>query len=184
MPHTHVQRNLSVIASEERVRVVDPEAPEVVLADHPRTFDRDQRIEQEGHVRALVEQKRRAHQSRGFDRLFSVVPSARIMMEVLAERGENLGGATSGLLQLLDRIGADLLERAVAEVVARDRLSLRDVHHEVDRLERVRRGDAERSGSSSSHSTCKPLIPAYTNAPQLKRCRSPRSLLRVRTHQR
>ena len=56
------------------------------------------------------------------------------MMERLAERGENLGGATSGLLQILDRIGADLLERAVAEVVARDRLSLRDVHHEVDRL--------------------------------------------------
>jgi len=134
VPHTHVQRNLSVIASDERVRVVDPEVPEVVIADHPRTFDRDQRVEQEGHVRALVEQKRRAHQSRGFDRLFSVVPSARIMMERLAERGENLGGATSGLLQILDRIGADLLERAVAEVVARDRLSLRDVHHEVDRL--------------------------------------------------
>jgi transposase len=134
VPHTHVQRNLLVIASDERVRVVDPETPEVVLADHPRTFDRDQRVEHEGHVRALVEQKRRAHQSRGFDRLFSVVPSARIMMERLAERGENLGGATSGLLQILDRIGADLLERAVAEVVARDRLSLRDVHHEVDRL--------------------------------------------------
>jgi transposase len=134
VPHTHVQRNLLVIASDERLRVVDPETPEVVLADHPRTFDRDQRVEHEGHVRALVEQKRRAHQSRGFDRLFSVVPSARIMMERLAERGENLGGATSGLLQILDRIGADLLERAVAEVVARDRLSLRDVHHEVDRL--------------------------------------------------
>jgi transposase len=134
VPHTHVQRNLSVIASDERVRVVDPEAPDVVLADHPRTFDRDQRVEQQGHVRALVEEKRRAHQSRGFDRLFSVVPAARVMMERLAERGENLGAATSGLLQLLDRIGAALLDRAVAEVVARDRLSLRDVHHEVDRL--------------------------------------------------
>ncbi len=134
VPHTHVQRSLSVIASDERVRVVDPEVPNIVIADHPRTFDRDQRIEQEGHVRALVEEKRRAHQSRGFDRLFSVVPAARTMMEKLAERGENLGGATSGLLQLLDRIGAPLLERAVVEVVARDRLSLRDVHHEVDRL--------------------------------------------------
>ena len=116
------------------MRIVDPETPDVVLADHPRTFDRDQRVEQEGHVRALVQEKRRAHQSRGFDRLFSVVPAARIMMERLAERGENLGAATSGLLQLLDRVGAELLERAVTEVVARDRLSLRDVHHEVDRL--------------------------------------------------
>jgi transposase len=134
VPHTHVQRSLTVIATEERVRIVEPSKPMDVLADHPRTFDRDQRVEQQEHLRALVEEKRRVHQSRGFDRLFAAVPSARTMMDNLARRGENLGGATSGLLQLLDRIGADLLERAVAEVVLRDRLRLRDVHHEVDRL--------------------------------------------------
>ncbi len=134
VPHTHVQRSLTVVATDERVRIVDPEAPQLVLAEHLRSFDRGQRIEQDGHVRALVEEKRRAHQSRGFDRLFTAVPSARTMMDRLADRGENLGAATSGLLQLLDRIGAELLERAVAEVVLRDRLHLRDVHHEVDRL--------------------------------------------------
>jgi transposase len=134
VPHTHVQRSLTVVATEERVRIVDPEKPIEVLADHGRTFDRDQRVEQEGHVRALVEEKRRAHQSRGFDRLFAAVPSSRAMMEKLADRGDNLGAATSGLLQLLDRVGGALLERAVAEVLARDRLRLRDVHHEIDRL--------------------------------------------------
>jgi transposase len=134
VPHTHVQRRLRVIATDDRVRVVDPERPTVVLADHVRSFDRDQRIEQPEHLRALVEDKRRAHQSRGFDRLFSAVPSSRPMMERLAERGGNLGAVTSGLLQLLDRVGADWLERAVAEVVARDHLQLRAVHHELDRL--------------------------------------------------
>ena len=134
VPHTHVERLLTVIASEDRVRVIDPEAPGQILADHPRTFDRDQRIEQQHHLRALVEEKRRAHQSRGFDRLFAAVPSSRTMMERLAERGANLGAVTSGLLQLLDRVGADWLERAVAEVIARDQLRLRAVHHELDRL--------------------------------------------------
>lgn len=134
VPHTHAERLLTVIASEERVRVIDPEAPREVLADHPRTFDRDQRIEQPHHLQALVEEKRRAHQSRGFDRLFAAVPSSRTMMERLAERGANLGAVTSGLLQLLDRVGADWLERAVAEVIARDQLRLRAVHHELDRL--------------------------------------------------
>ena len=134
VPHTHVRRELTVIASDERVRIVDPTAPTETLADHRRSYDRDQRIEQEDHVRALVEEKRRAHQSRGFDRLFSAVPSSRVMMERLADRGENLGAATSGLLQLLDRVGADVLERAVAEAVARDQLHLRAVHHEIDRL--------------------------------------------------
>ena len=134
VPHTHVQRNLTVIATDERVRIVDPEHPSEVLAEHRRTFDRDQRVEQQVHLRALVEEKRRAHQSRGFDRLFTAVPSARTMIERLAERGDNLGAATSGLLQMLDRVGADLLERAVVEVIARDQLYLRAVHHEIDRL--------------------------------------------------
>ena len=83
---------------------------------------------------ALAEEKRRAHQSRGFDRLFAAVPSARTMMERLADRGANLGAATTGLLQLLDRVGADVLERAVVEVIARDQLHLRAVHFEIDRI--------------------------------------------------
>lgn len=134
VPHTHVQRKLMVIAAEDRVRVIDPEQPAEVLADHPRSYDRDQRVEHPEHLKALVEEKRRAHQSRGFDRLFAAVPSTRPMMERLAERGANLGAVTSGLLQILDRVGADWLERAVAEVVARDQLQLRAVHHELDRL--------------------------------------------------
>jgi transposase len=134
VPHTHVRRELTVIATDDRVRVVDPEEATVVLADHRRSFDRDQRVEEPAHLRALIEQKRHAHQSRGFDRLFSVVPSSRAMMEKLAERGGNLGATTSGLLQMLDRFGAELLERAVAEVVGHDQPHLRAVHHVLDRL--------------------------------------------------
>lgn len=134
VPHTHVCRSLTLFATDDRVRIVDPDAPTETLADHKRSFDRDQRIEHEPHVRALVEEKRRAHQSRGFDRLFSAAPSTRTMMEKLAERGANLGGATSGLLQLLDRVGADMLERAVADVVAREQLRLPAVHFALDRL--------------------------------------------------
>jgi hypothetical protein len=136
VPHTHVQRHLTVIATDARVRIVDPEVATEVLADHARSFDRDQRIEEPGHLRALVEEKRRAHQSRGFDRLFSVVPSSRSMMEHIAERGGNLGATTSGLLQLLEREGAERLERAVAEVVHHDQPHLRAVHHALDRLRR------------------------------------------------
>jgi transposase len=136
VPHTHVTRNLTVIATDDRVRVVDPEAPteKALLADHRRSFDRDQRIEIPEHLRALVEQKRRAHQSRGFDRLFSVALASRTMMDRIAERGGNLGATTSGLLQLLDRVGAEMLERAIAEVVEQDQPNLRAIHHVLDRL--------------------------------------------------
>jgi transposase len=135
VPHAYVRRELCVVATEERVRLVDPTTPTAApIAEHRRSYDRDQRIEHPGHLQALVEEKRRAAQSSGFDRLFSAVPSARAMMERLADRGDNLGAATSGLLQLLDRVGADVLDRAVAAVVARDQLQLRAVHHEIDRL--------------------------------------------------
>lgn len=136
VPHTHVQRSLTVVATDDRVRVLDPEAPTAtaVVADHVRTFDRDQRVESKAHLQALVEQKRRAHQSRGFDRIFGVVPSSRAMMERIAETGGNLGATTSGLLQLLDRVGAEMLERAVAEVVAQGQPNLRAIHHVLDRL--------------------------------------------------
>src|SRR5262245_58067051 len=55
VPHTHVQRSLTVIATHDRVRVVDPTAPTETLADHPRSYDRDQRVEQPEHLHALVE---------------------------------------------------------------------------------------------------------------------------------
>ena len=134
VPHTHVRRALTVIATDERVRVIEPDAVGKALADHPRSYDRDQRVEQPEHLRALVEQKRHAHQSRGFNRLFPLVPSSQTMIEKIAERGGNLGATTSGLLQLLDRVGAELLERAVAEVVGHDQPHLRAVHHALDRL--------------------------------------------------
>jgi hypothetical protein len=56
------------------------------------------------------------------------------MMEHIAERGGNLGATTSGLLQMLDRVGAEMLERAVAEVIAHDQMNLRAIHYVLDRL--------------------------------------------------
>lgn len=136
VPHTHVGKRLTVLATEERVRIVDPALPQQMLGDHARSYDRGVRVEDGRHLAELVERKRRAHQSRGFDRLFGAVPSARTMMERLAERGDNLGATTSGLLQLLERVGPELLEQAVAEVVAHDQPRMRAVHHVLDRLVR------------------------------------------------
>ena len=134
VPHTHVVRSLEVAATSERVRILDPEMPERVLAEHTRSFDRDQRIERPEHLQDLLDQKRRAHQTRGFDRLFGMVPSSRAMMERIAERGGNLGATTSALLILLERTSAPMLERAVAEVLRAETPTLRAVHHALDRL--------------------------------------------------
>jgi transposase len=51
VPHSHVRRSVSVLADEQRVRVFDGITE---LANHPRSFDRHQVIEEPAHLQALV----------------------------------------------------------------------------------------------------------------------------------
>jgi transposase len=116
IPHTYVQRTLSVRASLSDVRVLDGS---IVIATHPRHYDAGQQIEDPAHLAALVERKRKARQHRGQDRLAQAVPNSRTLLVQAAERGENLGSITAALPRLLDRYGACELEAAIDEALAR-----------------------------------------------------------------
>ena len=116
VPHTHVQRPLTVLASLTEVRIVDGSE---VLARHRRSFDRDAQIETAAHIEALVETKRGARAHRGIDRLAAHVPASRTLLERAAERGEPLGAITAALLRLLDQYGTEELTAAVAEALER-----------------------------------------------------------------
>ncbi|MGH9380406.1 MAG: IS21 family transposase [Thermoanaerobaculia bacterium] len=117
VPHDRIRRTLSVLASLSSVRVFDAEE---LVATHPRSFSRGEQIEDPEHVRALVQQKRNARQSRGLDRLAHTVPDSRELMRRLAERGRNLGSATAALLRLLDLYGREELAAAAEEALAKD----------------------------------------------------------------
>jgi transposase len=130
VPHTHVQRTLELLASEHRIRIVDGST---VIADHPRCYDRDRRIDIPEHLQHLQDHKRAAAHTRGFDRLFAAIPSSKPMMHRLAEQGANLGATTSRLLQLLDQVGAERMERAVSEALTLGMPTLRAVHHLLDK---------------------------------------------------
>jgi len=80
IPHTYVQRTLSVRASLSDVRVLDGS---IVIATHPRHYDVGQQIEDPAHLAALVERKRKARQHRGQDRLAQAVPNSRTLDEAL-----------------------------------------------------------------------------------------------------
>jgi transposase len=117
VPHTHVQRTVSVLADEHRVHIFDGITE---LANHPRSFDRHQQIEAPSHLQALVEYKRRARAHRGLDALAQVAPASTELLQLAALRGYNLGGITSALLNLLDQYGAPALQAALVEAIARD----------------------------------------------------------------
>ncbi len=116
VPHTHVRRPLSVLADEQRVRILDG-AQELV--SHARSWDRGHQIERAAHVDALVEHKRAARAHRGCDRLAQAAPASAVFLQRAAERGESLRATTSALAGLLGRYGARALEAALAEALQR-----------------------------------------------------------------
>jgi len=129
VPHTHVRRTLTVLATLDTVRILNGHD---VLATHPRSFDRDAQIEINAHVEALVTHKRAARAHRAQDRLHHAAPSAKPLFLRAAERGAHLGVLTRGLLQLLDTHGATALEAAIAAALAEDAAHLGAVRHFID----------------------------------------------------
>lgn len=130
VPHTHVRKTLTVLASPHVVRVLD--GPELI-ATHPRSYDRAIQVEDPTHISALVATKAAARAHRGMDRLHFAAPSTQKFLGLVADRGGNLGATVNGLLKLLDRHGAQELEAALAEVCENGVGHLRAVHHVLDR---------------------------------------------------
>ncbi len=129
IPHTHVNRTLTVLASLRSVRILDGQT---LIATHPRSFDRGAQIEDPAHIEALVADKRAARAHRAQDRLQHAAPSAKALFVRAAERGVHLGVLTRGLLQLLDTHGASALEAAIAAALAEDAAHLGAVRHFID----------------------------------------------------
>lgn len=117
VPHQFTQRTLTVIASFDTVRIVDGQA---LLATHVRCWDRAQQREAPGHVQALEQFKRKGREHRTLDRLHHAAPHSRKLLQVVAERGGNIGNLTKRLAELLDRFSAAEVDEAIAVALARD----------------------------------------------------------------
>lgn len=135
VPHDHVRRELTLIADIQAVRILDGMH---VLAEHARSYDRGQQIEDIRHVEALVAEKRAAHAARGIDRLRAAAPSTAHLLAELGHRHANLGTAVGQLLRLLDAHGAAALERAVAEAVRGRAFHVPAVRHALETAREAR----------------------------------------------
>ena len=114
VPHKYVRRSLTVLADPARLRIITDGR---VIADHRRSYDKGEQVENPDHIRALVEQKRQARRHRAIDRLARAVPASRDLLVAAAERGEPIGRMTKIMVELLDRYGAAELQAAVLEVM-------------------------------------------------------------------
>jgi transposase len=117
LPHTHVRRQLTVLADPDRVRIVDGQQ---VLATHRRSYDKGEQIEAPAHVEALTAQKRHARHHHATDQLTQAAPASQALLARAAQRGGNLGTITAAMMRLLRRYGAAELQAATIMALDRD----------------------------------------------------------------
>ena len=135
IPHTHVRRPLTLLASATTVRVI---AGTEEIARHARSYDTGQTIEQAAHVAGLVAATRQVNPSSARDRLRLAVPAIATLLDRLAARGESLRVHTARLLALLDDYGPHELGAAVARALERDALGAGAIAHILDTRRRQR----------------------------------------------
>jgi hypothetical protein len=135
IPHTHVQRPLTLLASATTVRVVTGTEE---IARHARSYDTGHVIEQEAHIAGLVAATRQHNPSSARDRLRLAIPAVATLLERLAARGESLRVHTARLLALLDDYGPQELSAAIARALERDALGAGAIAHLLETRRRQR----------------------------------------------
>jgi transposase len=138
VPFQYVRRPVVVVATMESVRIFDGPS---VIAIHRRSWDKGQEVEVDEHVRELVDWKQAARHHRGLDRLHHATPHAPAFFAALAQRGGNLGAATTGLTRLLDLYGATALDAALAQALAANSAHLSAVRQILEQQQQNRHQD-------------------------------------------
>ncbi len=136
IPHTLVRKPLTVVADRDTVRIVD--GAQDAVATHRRSWAVGETVEDSAHIAELVRTKRAAREIKGRDLLRVAVPESERIFEELALRGDNLGGNTVRLLQLLDDYGAEELRAAVSVAIEREAWGAGSVAHILEQRRRAR----------------------------------------------
>jgi transposase len=133
IPDGLVRKPLTLVASETEVRVLDGTTE---VARHVRSYGRRRRVEDDAHIAELARKKRAARELRGRDRLRANCPHAEALLDEMARRGEALRHHTFRLTRLLERYGAQALDRAIAEALERGAPSVGAIAHLCDAHQR------------------------------------------------
>lgn len=117
VPHTEVQKRLTVHATLDKVTILDGQK---ILAVHQRSYDKLVQIEHPEHIKALVKQKHEASHHRGQNYLSHALLCAHDFLKQAAERGYVLKSITKQLMDLFDDYGAEDLNEAMQMAIDKD----------------------------------------------------------------
>jgi transposase len=136
LPPEFTRKPLTLAASEHTVRLLDGTTE---VAQHLRSYDKGQRVEDETHLAALAAEKRRAASLRGRDVLRATLKQADAFIGLLSVRGHSLAHETSRLLRLVRQYGPREVDVAMEEAMTRGAVSAASVAHLLDGRARERK---------------------------------------------
>ena len=116
VPHSHVQKQLTVHASLTRVQLIDGVQ---LIAEHARSFGKGEQIEDEQHINALWLSKHKASVHRGQSRLTQASDLSETFLQQSLARGYPLKSTTTRLNQFLDDYGRAELHASLKEALSR-----------------------------------------------------------------
>ena len=116
VPPRYARKTVTLVASDSEVRVLDGAD---VVARHERSWGKHQRVEDSEHRRELLEQKRAGRIPKMRDRLLGQVAGINALYTRWVDVGRNVGLMTARTGKLLDLYGAEVLAKAVADILAR-----------------------------------------------------------------
>ena len=116
VPARYARRTVTLVSDDQTVRVLDG-AEEV--ARHERSWGRHQVLELREHRAALIEEKKKARDLKGRDRLRVELPEIDVLLTRWVDAGRNLGSMVGFTIRLLDAYGPALLRAVVIDMIAR-----------------------------------------------------------------
>ena len=134
IPPTEIGKQLTLIASQDRIRLLDGMSE---IASHPRSYDRHARIDDPRHIEQLVEQKRKATGSTVVGRLRGVVPAIDAFIEAAFARGESISLLSRHLSGLFREYGAAELNAAIEEALRRQTPTVGSVNFILQQRQRA-----------------------------------------------
>ncbi|MGQ0737142.1 MAG: IS21 family transposase [Acidobacteriota bacterium] len=135
IPHTLVQRPVTLLADATLVRVVDGPTE---IARHVRSYDSGVVVEDSTHVAALTAAKAAARPVTAPERLRQAVPRFDRLFDQWAAHGDAGVSQLRRLLDLLDDYGAPALGAAVDAALTREAPSAGTIAHLLDQQRRQR----------------------------------------------
>jgi len=112
-----VQYSLKALTRQSKNAHKGPWAGDSLCSPFVAAFAKGEQVEQPAHVEALWQQKTRARQHRGQDRLSQASPLADTLLLQAAGRGHVLKTTVRLLLELLGSYGQEELHRALEEAL-------------------------------------------------------------------